>query len=129
MSLWPSNITFHLRQIWLQTLVVIYSESRQTSFQSFCAQPSEVAVLFYSNLSKRPFLGQVVDLDLLLCTGLNLESAVLFLCHIFTQRPINDCKIELSDGCCFGLQQLLADLMEISFPNKKYSHCPISKKH
>ena len=56
---WLSNIAFHLQLIWLQTLVAIDSESRQTSFQSFCAQPSEVAVLFDWNLSRRPFLGQV----------------------------------------------------------------------
>ena len=63
---WLSNIAFHLRPIWLQTLVAINSESRLTSFPSFCAPPSEVAALFYSNLSRRPFLGQVFDLDLLL---------------------------------------------------------------
>ena len=32
----------------------------------FCALPSEVAVLFNSHLSRSPFLGQVVNLDLLL---------------------------------------------------------------
>ena len=35
-----------------------------------------------------PFLGQVVDLDLLLCsvcTGFNLEYADMFLCLVFTQ--------------------------------------------
>ena len=43
-------------------------ESYQTSFPSFCAQPSEVAVLFDwpGNLSRCPFVGQVVDLNLLL---------------------------------------------------------------
>ena len=91
---WPSNIAFHLRQIWLQTLVAIDSESCQTSFPSFCAPPSEVAVLFDSNLSRRPFLGQVVDLDLLLCTGFDSEHVVLFLYHIFAQRPMNDSKID-----------------------------------
>ena len=60
---WLSNIAFHLRPIWLQTLVAIDSESCLTSFPSFCAPPSEVAALFNSNLSRRPFLGQVVDLD------------------------------------------------------------------
>ena len=88
--------------LWLQTLVANNSESRMTLFPSFCVPPSEVAVLFYLNLSRRPFLGQVVDLDLLLCTGFNLEHAVLFLCHLFTQRPINNQKIEQSDGRCFG---------------------------
>ena len=93
---WIPNIAFHLLPIWLQTLVVIDSESRLTLFPSFCAPPSQVAALFNSNLSRRPFLRQVVDSDLLLCTGFDSEHAVLFLCHIFTQRPINDRKIERS---------------------------------
>ena len=63
------QITFHLRPIGLQTLVAINSESRLTSFPSLCTLIFEVAVLFDSNLSRRPFLRQVVDLDLLLCTG------------------------------------------------------------
>ena len=109
---WLSNIAFHLRLIWLQTLVAIDSESRLTSFPSFCAPPSEVAVLFILNLSRRPFLWQIVDSDLLLCTGLRLEHAVLFLCHIFTQRLMTDKKIERSNGCCFGRQQLLANSIE-----------------
>ena len=83
----------HLRPIWMQTLDVIDSELRLTSFSSFCAPPSEVAALFNSNLSRRPFLGQVVDTDLLLCTGFDSEHAVLFLCHIFAQRRMNDRKI------------------------------------
>ena len=41
----------------------------------------------------RPFLGQVVDLGLLLCTGFDSEHVVLFLCPNFTQRQINDRKI------------------------------------
>ena len=72
----------------------------------------EVAVLFDLNLRRCPFLGQVVDLDLLLCTGFDLEHAVLFPCHIFTQRPMTDRKIELSYGRCFGWQQLLANSIE-----------------
>ena len=71
-----SNIAFHLQQIWLQSLVAINSESRLTLFPSFCTPPSEVAVLFYSNLSRCPFLRQVVYLDLLLCTGFDSEHAV-----------------------------------------------------
>ena len=118
-TIWLSNIAFHLRPIWLQTLVVIDSESRLTSFPSFCAPPSEVAVLFNSNLSRLPFLGQVVDLDLLLCTGFDSEHAVLFLCHIFTQRPMTDRKIERSDGRCFGRQQLLANSIEIFISHEK----------
>ena len=56
---WLSNVTFRLRPIWLQTLVAIDSESCQTSFPSIRAAPSEVAVLFDSNLSRSLFLGQV----------------------------------------------------------------------
>ena len=63
---WLSNIAFHLLSIWLQTLGTIDSESRLTLFSNLCEQLSEVAVLFKSNLSRRPFLRQVVDLDLLL---------------------------------------------------------------
>ena len=60
-------------------MLAIDSESRLTLFPRFCAQPSEVAVLsvlFYSNLSRLPFLGQVFNLDLLLCTGIDSEHAV-----------------------------------------------------
>ena len=73
LTTWLSNIAFYLRPIWLQTLVAIDSESRLTLFPSVCASPSEVAELFYLKLIRRPFLGQVVDLDLLLCTGFNSE--------------------------------------------------------
>ena len=76
--------------IWLQTLVAIDSESCQRLFPSFYDQQSEIAVLFYSILSRHPFLWQVVNLNLLLCTGINSEHADLFLCRIFTQRPRND---------------------------------------
>ena len=34
---------------------------------------------------QEPFFRQVVDLDLLLCTGFNSEHDNLFLCHISTQ--------------------------------------------
>ena len=118
---WLSNMAFHLRLIWLQTLVAIDSESCLTSFPRFCAPPSEVAVLFNLNLSRLPFLRQVDDLDLLLCTGFDSEHAVLFLCHIFTQRPMNDRKIERSDGRCLGRQQLVANSIEISLHMKEKS--------
>ena len=116
---WLSNITFHLQPIWLQTLVVIDSELHLTLFPSFCAQPSEVATLFNQNLSRRPFLRQVVNTDLLLCTGFDLEHVVLFLCHIFTQRPMTDRKIERSNGRSFGWQQRLADSIEIFISHEK----------
>ena len=109
---WLSNIAFHLRPIWLQTLVAIDSESCLTSFPRFCAPPSEVAVLFDSNLSRLPFLGQVVDLDLLLCTGFDSEPVVLFQCDIFTQRPTMIERLSKSNVRCFGWQQFLANSVE-----------------
>ena len=117
------KVTFHLLPIGLQTLVAIYSESYQKSLSCLCAPPSEVAVLFQvsSNLSRRPYLGQVIDLDLLLCTGFNLEHVVLFLCHTFTQRPMSDQTIERSNGRCFDLQQLLANSTEIFISHEKKS--------
>ena len=53
-------------------LDAIDSESYQRSFPSFCAPPSELAVLFDWNLSRHSILGQVVDLEVLLCTGFDL---------------------------------------------------------
>ena len=128
---WLSNTAFHLLPIWLQTLVAIDSESRLTSIPRFCALPSDVFWLFNLNLSRRPFLGQVVHLDLLLCTGFNSDHAVLFLFHIFTQRPTTDKKIERSYGRCFGWQQLLADSIKIfmSYEKKMSGHCPKFTKH
>ena len=110
---WLSNIAFHLLPIWLHLLVAINSQSRLTLFPSFCLPPSEVSVLFNLKLSRRPFFRQVINLLLLLCTGLDSEHAVLFQCHIFTQRPMNDRKIERRDGRCFGQQQLLTNSIEI----------------
>ena len=86
------NIKFHLWLIWLQTLVVINSESCQTLFPSFCTQPSEVAVLFYLNQSRCPFFWQVGNSDLQLCTGIN--SYALFL--IRDQRKIERLSKEMT---------------------------------
>ena len=44
-------------KFWLRLI----PESRLTSFPSFCTPPSQVTVLFFLNLSRRPFLRQVVD--------------------------------------------------------------------
>ena len=61
---------------WAANFGLIDSESYQKLFPSFCAQPSEVAVLYDPNLGRRPFLRQVVGLDLLLCKGFDLEHEV-----------------------------------------------------
>ena len=86
----------------LAAKLAIDSESCQGSFPSFWTPSSEVAVLFNWNLCRHLFLSQVLKLDLLLCTGFNLEHADLFLCPIFTLRPMNDWKIEQSNELCFS---------------------------
>ena len=47
-----------------------------------CASDSEVAVLFYQTLIRSPFLGNFIDLDLLLCKEFDSKHADsdLFLC-------------------------------------------------
>ena len=65
-----------------------------------------------------PFSGQdvTVDLDLLLCTGFDSEHAALFLCLIFTHKPMYDCKIERSNEQWlrgFGLYYSAANSGEI----------------
>ena len=49
-----------------------------------------------------PNLEQDVALDLLFYTGFDLEHEDLFLCLIFTQRLMNEQKIEPSDKRCLG---------------------------
>ena len=50
---------------------------------------------------------------------------VWFLCHIFTQRPGTDRKVERSYACGVGWQQLLTDSIEIfiSHDEKKVTCC------
>ena len=101
-------------KLWLQSI----QNHARYCLQAFACLPSEVAVLFDSNLSRHPFLGHVVDLDLLLCTGFHLEQVVLFLCHIFTQRPMTDRKNKHSNGHCFGF---LANSIKIFISHEKKS--------
>ena len=58
-------------------------------------------MLFDWNLSRHPFLKEVVDLDPLLCTGFAREHADLF-CSPILLRSNNDQKFELSDEHCIG---------------------------
>ena len=78
-----------MQPIWLQTLVVNDSKSCQSSFPSFCTLPSEVAVLFYSNLSRHPFQFRSAALHRNQF-GLCWFAPMLY----FTQRQIIDWKIE-----------------------------------
>ena len=126
LTTWLSNIAFHLSPIWLQILVVIDSESRLTLFQAFACRHWKFHCCLIWIWADALFLGQVVDLDLLLCTGFNLEHAGLCPCHIFTQRPMTDRKIEQSYGRCFGRQQLLANSIEIFISYEKKGRSPIA---
>ena len=69
-----------LQLIWLQNLDAINSESCQDIVFKLLH-----AAIFDSNLSRHPFLGQVVHLDLLLCRGFDSKHADLFPCC--TQKP------------------------------------------
>ena len=88
-TIWLSKFAYHYDCFgWILRLQLIQNLARDRS-QAVCVLPSEVA-LFYWNLSRRPFLEQMVNLDPLLCTALDWEHADLFLCLIFTQIPTND---------------------------------------
>ena len=64
---------------------------------SFCNTPSDFDVLLDSNLSRLPFLRQVIDRSAIL-KGFYSEPADLFLKLIFNQRTRKDLKIERRDG-------------------------------
>ena len=121
---------FSFRQLWLQALVSIHSESCkslpenhaslcQSSFPSLSSPTSEVVVLFDRNLRRRPFFRQVVDLNLLLCKGFDTVLADFYWCLIFTERPINDCKIELRNERGSDLLKVLAKFIENSLSRAK----------
>ena len=60
-------------------------------------------MLFDLNLSRHPFLRQVVDLDLLLCTVFNSEGAVLFWWHIqqlLAYSIEHFISLEKESACC-----------------------------
>ena len=67
------------------------------------------------------FWTQTYDWYILLHSTFDSEHADLFPCHIFTQRPMNDSKIERSYRRYFGRQQLPAYFNGNSIPMKKKS--------
>ena len=80
---------------------VIVSKYLLTSIWNCCA------VLFESEQTPFPWKGCWFISAAL--HRIRLWASVLFQSHIFAQRPMTDLKIEQSDACCFGLQQLLAN--------------------
>ena len=77
---------------WLEECRIFYEHLRNRGYPAgaidFCFRS------FNSLQRNNMLIWQVVDSDLLLCTGFDLEHAVLFLCHMFTHRPMNERKIE-----------------------------------
>ena len=131
------NVLFYLisADVAEKSRIWIDAESRPTLPPSFWAQPSEVAVLFDLNLpgwADSCSLDRLLTLDLLLCTGFNLEHVVLFLCHIstVTLRPRNDWKIEHSKVTLVS-NNFLPIPSKISFHMKKKltSSCQKFTKH
>ena len=94
---WLSDFTCHLQcfgcELWLWFSVI----HARDPFWAFAHWQPNWAVLFHWNLSRHPFFGlvKVVDLDLLLCKGFNLEHEVSM--HLFTQKLMKDLKIEWRD--------------------------------
>ena len=62
----------------------------------------QCAVLLESEQSPCSMTGCQSRSAVLLCTGFNSQHVDLSLWHIFTQRPINDGKIEQRDEHCLG---------------------------
>ena len=80
------------------------------SFLIFCAFASEVTCCSFSIL-----------IGSLSWTEFNFESVHLFPCLIFTQRLMNDGKIEQRYKCCFGLWQF--HVRNLSNSRKNPKHC------
>ena len=76
------------------------------------ALPSEVFVLFIWKMSRFHLLSQVLNLDLLRCTGFQYDSCGRVHIPCFTHRPIKDQKIESSNERCFGLWHVLLKSMK-----------------
>ena len=70
---------------------------------------SEVAVHFNWNQSRSAVFGQVVNLDLLLCTQICFYEAALL--YSETKELLG--RVEQNDQCSFGLQQVIANSIEI----------------
>ena len=86
-SIWLSNIVFHMQLFWLHFGCNPFRIMPDIVSRLLLAllQPSEVAVLFNWNLRRLPFFRQVVNLDLLLCTEFVSEHEDLLLSQYFTQ--------------------------------------------
>ena len=105
---------FHLLlfcKLWLWSM----QNHARHCFQAFACshdESSEVTVLFDWNLSRLPFLGYVVNLDLLICTGF-IRNVLICSSALFLLRDKCDCKL---------LQNFISH-------KKICSHCPLFLGH
>ena len=85
------------------------------------ALPSEVFVLFIWKMSRFHLLSQVLNLDLLRCTGFQYDSCGRVHIPCFTHRPIKDQKIESS----WALPLILQSKPWIVFSNSLQEWWPL----
>ena len=113
---YSKNIAFHLLPIWQQTLVAIDSESRQTSFSSFCAAPSEVAVLLKVVLQaeQAPFP----------LTGRWLRSAALHRIRLGTCGIVPMLYVYSETNEIEWMIESLSEAMGAAFVGNKFSGIP-----
>ena len=71
------------------------------------------------NLSRHPFLGHVVDLDLLICTGFDSEHEDLFLYLVFIQRPVRWMRVDIVSAMS-SISAFLTDLKRIQTPHSLF---------
>ena len=62
-----SNIALHLQPIGCKLWLLSIQNHARHRFKAFARRHLKLLVLFDSNLSRCPSLGQVIDLDLMLC--------------------------------------------------------------
>ena len=74
------NFSWSGCKLWLWWIQTHARLSSQRKFPSTSTHPSEVGMFFFWNLSTITALGQVVNLDLLLCIGFIFEHANLLIC-------------------------------------------------
>ena len=104
---WLSNIAFHLWRFGCKPWLRSIQNHARHRFQAFARSHLKLLCCSIQIWADALSSGQVVDLDLLLCTGFDSEHAALFLCPILSQRLMNDQKVARSDERCFYRQQLL----------------------
>ena len=98
----------------------------ETVYSHFVPPSIEVAVFVDFNLNMRSFCVDFVNLDLRHCKSLQSVQRILFgTCqcgfvpiHYFTQKLMNDRKIEPGGERCYGPKRILAKSIKLHFHKK-----------